>query len=125
MASTATELAKDVLLKLSRIDAVDDPSAEDLAYITRVQKMEVAQLRKRQIAYWTYNSIPDEVYNSFVDYIAACVGNQYGVAISPAEKDAARDVLATDAKPRFTGAKLKTDYPFGIAGKRFDFTSGT
>ena len=125
MASTATELVKDVLLKLDRIDAQDDPDAVDNAYITRVWKFEVAQLRKRQIAYWTYNSIPDEVMNSCVDYMAAVVGDRYGVPSSEAMVEAAREKLATDAKPRFTGAKMKSDYPFGIPRSRFNFNTGT
>lgn len=124
MPSTAVEFVKDVLLKLDRIDASADPDAADDTYITRIQKMECAQLRKRQIAYWTYNSIPDEVYNSYVDYIAAVVADRYGVQVVPGEIDAARERLATDAKPRFTGAKMKSDYP-DVARKRFDFTTGT
>jgi hypothetical protein len=125
MASTATELVKDVLLKLDRIDAQDDPDATDNTYITRVWKMECAQLRKRQIAYWTYNSVPNEVYNSSVDYVAAVVADRYGVPTSDALIDAARERLATDAKPRFTGAKLKSDYPFGVSGKPFNFSTGS
>jgi hypothetical protein len=123
MASTEIEFSKDVLLKLVKIDANDDPSAEDHAYITRMSKMELAQLRKRQIAYWTSNSIPDEVYNSYVAYISKVVGPQFGVAFGQADVDAAREQLATDAKPRFTGAQMKSDYPV-VVGNRFDFTRG-
>lgn len=125
MASTAAELAKDVLLDLSKIDAQDDPDATDLAYLTRVSKMEIAQLRKRQIAYWTYNSIPDEVYNSYVSFISAIVAPKYGKPSSVELVDAAREKLATDAKPRFTGAALKSDYPVVASSSRFDFTNGT
>lgn len=125
MASTATQLVKDVLLELNRIDAQDDPDDVDNAYITRVWKMECARLRKQQIAYWTYNSIPDEVFNSAVLYMASLVGNKYGKEYSKVEQDYAKEVLATDAKPRFTGAKMKSDYPFGIARARFNFTTGT
>ena len=124
MASTAAEFAKDVLLDLSKIDAQDDPDSADLDYLTRISKMEIAQLRKRQIAYWTYNSIPDEVYNSYVSYISAVVAPKYGRPSSQDIVDAAREKLATDAKPRFTGASLKSDYPVVSRGNRFDFTSG-
>jgi hypothetical protein len=124
MASTADDLVKDVLLELSRIDAADDPDAVDSVYINRIWKMENAQLQKRHISYWNFNAIPDEVYNSCVLYVASLVGNKYGAAYTKADQEAAREVLATDAKPRFTGAKLKSDYPFGGV-KRFDFSTGS
>lgn len=126
MASTAADLAKDVLLELSKVDAQDDPAAEDQVYITRISKMELAQLRKRQIAFWTYNSIPDEVYNSYVLHIANMVGPKFGVERGgQAAIEASREQLATDAKPRFTGAAMKSDYPLVAPSSRFDFTSGS
>jgi len=124
MPSTSDELVKDALLELSRIDAQDDPDASDSVYITRIWKMENAQLAKRHISYWNFNSIPDEVYNSTVLYVASLVGGKYGVPYTKAEQEAAREVLATDAKPRFTGAPLKSDFPWARRDS-FDFSSGS
>lgn len=124
MPSTSDDLVKDVLLEMSRIDAADDPDAADNVYITRIWKMENAQLTKRHISYWNFNSIPDEVYNSVVLYVASLVGNKYGLSYTKADQDAARENLATDAKPRFTGATLKSDYPCSRRGY-FNFSGGS
>jgi hypothetical protein len=123
MASTSADLVNDVLRKLDKLEPGADADSGDSEYITRVQKLELAQLRKRQIAYWTYNSIPDEVCNSYVDYIAAIVAPRFGVPSSQADVDAAREKLATDAKPRFSGASMKSDYPV-TTSNTFDFTRG-
>ncbi|MBX3533404.1 MAG: hypothetical protein KF826_03560 [Xanthobacteraceae bacterium] len=130
MANTANDLAKDVGLELRIIDPTEDLDAEQLEKLTRRSRMIHAELTADHSCYWDYDDIPDEVYYPLTMYLASCSGALFGKVVSDAGLDEARtrearlERLKTVAKPRFSGKKLKSDYPVGSRG-RFNFSTGT
>jgi len=87
MAKTADELIASVLQELGVTAATQNPSAEDAALIyddstsppTGAWVSISAYLRKIKISSWTDNSIPDEVFDPLVDYVAIRVAAKFGV----------------------------------------------
>lgn len=129
MANTANDLAKDVALELNVTDPATELSAEILEIFKRRSTQVHAQLRVINVCYWDENDIPNEVYVPLVLYLAACSAKGFGKTVVDGGLDEARtrearlEALKTAALPRYSGAKLKSDYPVR-SSSRFNFTTG-
>ena len=129
MSNTANDLARDTGLELGIIDPQSDLSADELEDLKNRSRRLHAALRVEHVCYWDEDDIPDEVYDALMMYQAACFGKGFGKTVVDAGLDEARtrefrlERLKTLAKPRYSGAKLKSDYPTTSRG-RFDFTTG-
>lgn len=123
MAKSDSDLAKAVLQELSVIDAVSEPSGEDDAFVKARSLTTHERLRKKQIVYWSPTSIPDEVFDSLVVFMAGVVSGAYGDRVGDAEMMLREELLATDAKPRYLGTLLQSDFP-SRNGALFNFTTG-
>jgi hypothetical protein len=77
MAKTSQELVTRVMQKLTSLPPGEDPSAEDDQFITESWKTINAKLRRRKVSSFTYNSIPDEVFESLVDYVKETLWEEY------------------------------------------------
>lgn len=124
MTNTSTDLATDILRRIGRLDAVSEPSAEDSEYIKNLSRREHAQLQKRNVCYWDYDDIPDEVYNTLVEYLGKVASPYFGIAVAEMELELTRQRLEQDARPRYAGETLKSDFP-GTRSSVFDFTRGS
>lgn len=128
MANTANDLARDVGLEMGIIDAVSELSADELNDLKKRSRQIHATLRVEHTCYWDEDDIPDEVYYDLTLYLAACCGKNFGKTIVDSGMDEAStrnarlERLRTVARPRYSGAPLKSDFP--MARRRFDFTRG-
>ncbi len=129
MSNTANDLARDVGLELGIIDAVTELSSDELQDLTKRSRQVHATLRLEHACYWDEDDIPDEVYLDLVMYLAACSAKTFGKKVEDSGLDEARtrdarlERLKTVAKARYSGTKLKTDFP---SRRRypFNFTRG-
>lgn len=130
MSNTANDLARVVGLKLGIIDAVTDLTADMLTDLTTWSRQKHAELVRDQVCYWDYDDIPDEVFQPLALYLASCFGKDFGKVVrdeplsESQTREARLEALRTAAKPRYTGVKLKSDYPVA-SRSRFNFTTGT
>lgn len=69
MAKTSQELVTRVMQKLTTLPPGEDPSAEDDNFITESWKTINANLRERKVSSWTYDSIPEEVFEPLAEYV--------------------------------------------------------
>lgn len=115
MANTENDLARAVGLEIGIIDPVTDLSAEDLTDLTDGSRRKHAELSKRQIVYWDYDDIPDEVFEPLKLYLAACFGKQWGktIADKPMTEAQTREArlaqLIAAASPGYSGSVLSTE----------------
>jgi hypothetical protein len=129
MSNTANNLARDVGLELGIIDAVTDLSDDELEDLTNLSRQVHEELRIEKACYWDEDDIPDGVYRPLVRYLAACGAKTFGKKVEDSGLDEARtrevrlERLKTLAKERYSGAKLKSDFP---SRRRypFSFTQG-
>lgn len=94
MAKTSQDLVTRVMQKLTMLSPGEDPSAEDDAFITEAWKTINANLRKRKVSSWTYDSIPDEVFEPLAEYVKEYLWQEYhgkrdgnGQYVKAAERD--------------------------------------
>lgn len=130
MANTANDLARDIGLELGIIDSTSDLSANDLTDITNRSRQVHAQLRVSHVCYWDEDDVPDEVYFPLVSYLASCCGKTFGKVVRDDGLDesgtrrARLEELKTAAMPHYSGAAMKSDFPW-TGRRRFNFRSGS
>lgn len=126
MAKTASDLITATLQELGVINAVENPSAEDSALIYDSSTSPPSgrwasinsYLRKTRVSTWTENSIPEEVFEPLVLYVAIRLSGPFGVQFE--NKEAVTKLrlsdLKTAAMQRMTGQTLKSDFPANTNG---------
>lgn len=84
MSRTATQLATTVLRKLGAIDALESPSAADVAYVRSEYAAKLAEWADRDLVYWKEDDIPDAVYGPLSLLMINEVQGAYGRPQAPA-----------------------------------------
>ena len=83
MSRTSTQLATTVLRKLGVIDALETPSAQDVAYVKSEYVAKLAEWDDRDLVYWSQDAIPEAVYNPLALLMINEVQGAYGRAQDP------------------------------------------
>lgn len=91
------ELATDVLRKLTVVDALETPSAQDSAYVEDQYDHKYAELRDKGLAYWTNTDrsteeIPLVVFGALVDIMCEDVAGAFGLKTPSDTDDVGRQV---------------------------------
>ena len=79
MAKTSQQLVTRVMQKLVSLPPGDDPDAEDDAFVTEAWKSINENLRSPtiKISTWTYDSIPDNVFEPLAEYVKEYLWQEY------------------------------------------------
>jgi hypothetical protein len=129
MSMTAAALAKQVLIEITWLDAVEEPSAADSQLAQDISTRQHAYLRKRNILYWDPSEIPDEIAQYLIRWLACHVAPSFGKSIAEENmtayqtEQARYSALETAALPEDSGTLLESDYPQRRGGL-FNFQTG-
>jgi hypothetical protein len=82
---TTTQIAEDVLRKLSLIDANSSGAAADVAYISRVYEQAFEEWSDEGLVYWPSSEIPGAVAPVIIDLVANRAQNAFGIPVSIAD----------------------------------------
>lgn len=82
---TKADLSSDTLRQMGVLNATEDPTAEDAAFVERTYDTKLSEWRRRGFVWWTNTNrdaaeIPDEVFASLVDLLENEVGSTYGMS---------------------------------------------
>lgn len=112
MAKTADNLVTRVMQKLTNLPPGEDPSAEDNQFITESWKSINDNLRVMKVSGWTFDSIPDHVFEPLAEYVKEYLWQEYhGRREGNSEYVAAamRRVKAS-VSPRYMGNAVEASY---------------
>lgn len=78
------DLSTDTLRQMGVLNALEDPSAEDAAFVERTYDTKLAEWRRHGFVWWTNTNrntseIPDEVFPVLVDLMENEVGSTFGM----------------------------------------------
>lgn len=93
MAKTKDELATKVLKRLQVVAANATPKASDSNDVISYYDSEWQLLRRRDLAFWSKDSIDDRVFNPLVDYISGKIAPDYGLARPDLQESGYRELL--------------------------------
>lgn len=112
MAKTSQEMVTRVMQKLTNLPPGEDPSAEDDQFITESWKTINSNLRKRKISFWTFDSIPEEVFEPLCEYVKEYIWQEYHGA-----RDGNAAIIAAAERPlraavsrNYMGNRVKATY---------------
>ena len=114
MAKTSQQLVTRVLQKLTQLQPGEDPNAEDDSFVTDAWKSINENLRSPtiKVSTWTYDSIPDNVFEPLVEYVKEYLWQEYK-GDRPNNKqfiDAALVGLRNAVAMPYTGSTAQTEY---------------
>lgn len=111
MSKTAAQLAKQVMRELIRIDAVEEPSAEDNDYVQELSESYHETLNTLKInVTWDHSEIPDKVFLPLANVLADVASRSFGVKVD--KEDAAmrlRTLKAAAANP-YLGTPVRAEF---------------
>ena len=110
MARTRADLAKRALQKLSIVDALEEPSAEDGAYVRSVYDDKLEELRDEGLVYWDANAVPEAVVPALVKIVAAEIGPAFGLPFDAALHDAGLQQLERHMARAASGEQAEVLY---------------
>lgn len=93
MSKTKVEMATAVLRNLGITNAVDSPSAADLAYVTAEYVADLAYWDDLGLVYWADDEIPEAAFPIITALVANRVMNTFGMALGQDEMMAREDNL--------------------------------
>lgn len=111
---TADDLSDAVLREMGVVDAVETADTTDIDYISGVYELKFHELVDREIAYWSVDAIPREVFLTMRDLIVNEVRGAYGDPIDPGAKAQSETVLLMQLRRhtqrRPSGHAAQADY---------------
>ena len=114
MAKTSQQLVTRVMQKLVSLPPGDDPAAEDDAFVTEAWKSINENLRSPtiKISTWTYDSIPDNVFEPLAEYVKEYLWQEYkgDRQNNKAFVDSALVSLRNAVAMPYTGSTAQTEY---------------
>lgn len=90
---TQDELAEAVLRAMGVLDATETADSTDIDFVGDAYALKFHELADREIAYWTVDAVPREVFLSVRDLIVNEVRGAYGDPIDPGAKAQAEVAL--------------------------------
>jgi len=93
MARTRQELAVAVMRQGGWLDATQQPSAEDAAFIKAAYADKFDYLVSEDLCYWNLDEIPTAIFTIIRDLMINEVSGAFGEASSPEDKQAREDFI--------------------------------
>lgn len=111
MAKTASDLAKQTLRELVKLDAIEEPSSEDSTYIQELSESYHETLVAFKVnVTWDYESIPLKVFMPLAGVLADVAARSFGVSVNPIESDRRLSLLKQAAANPYLGTVTKAEY---------------
>lgn len=114
LTKTADELSEAVLRAMGVVDATETADTTDIDYISDAYALKFHELVDREIAYWSVDAIPREVFLSVRDLIVNEVRGAYGDPLDPGTKAQSETVLLMQLRRhtqrRPSGHSAQADY---------------
>ena len=114
MAKSSQDLVTRVMQKLTQIQPGEAPSAEDDSFVTDAWKSINENLRSPtiKVSTWTYDSIPDNVFEPLVEYVKEYLWQEYkgDRQNNKAFVDSALVSLRNAVAMAYTGSTAQAEY---------------
>ena len=114
LTSTANELATAVLKKMVVIDAEETPATDDLDFVVEAYTFKYHQMVNQNLAYWSLDAIPREIFSALRDLIVNEVREAYGEPMSASQKEAEELILLRPIRRHVnrptSGHDIQADY---------------
>lgn len=86
MTKTAQELATAVLRDNNKLSAEETISAADSDYIISKYRTKLADWNEEGLVYWTYDALPDVVFDTVAALVWNEVSSAFGVVAAPEDR---------------------------------------
>ena len=110
MGKSSTLLSREIGRELGMLNANEEWSAEDNAYVKQVIRDELESLPSYGVnVFWDYDDTPEQVFRPLVRYLATCLP-AFGIVFDEAKIEQRLRQLRTAAKMPYTGSTVKAVY---------------
>ena len=110
MAKTKAQLVKRALQKIFVVSGTEEPKAEDAQLVSDIWTSVRAELVAQRVAGLSDNSIPNDGFEAVADYLAQCIGPDFGLPMNEDAKKAALGRVFMAMGTGYTGQVLRTDF---------------